>query len=289
MSGWLERWFGPEPARAYGVFRIAYGLVLLWWAGSFAVDAVLWFSDTGFGRLGLPAVEGGGPVLAILAVGGVGFAGCGLALDRFVRASAGLAFTCLSVLIWANPAVMNTGERLLVIYAVVLAVAPLVERGTQLAWPRLAIQWQMCAVYGLTVASKLKTPVWRNGEALEYALGLEIYRKAWVPDEFLRATELLQVASYATLVVQTCLAVLVWNRRLRPYVLAAGVGLHVSIEASMHVGMFSVAILLPYLLFWLHRDVRPGDVPADTGERGAGDSLPAPAGSSLPPVAAEVR
>jgi hypothetical protein len=45
------------------------------------------------------------------------------------------------------------------------------------------------------------------------------------------------------------IAVLVWNRRWRFWVLAAGVVMHVTMMVSMNVGFFSLAMFVLYLAF----------------------------------------
>jgi hypothetical protein len=52
-----------------------------------------------------------------------------------------------------------------------------------------------------------------------------------------------------TLAVEASLAVLVWNRKARPWVLALGVLMHVAIAINIMVGFFSMAILTSYLAF----------------------------------------
>ena len=42
---------------------------------------------------------------------------------------------------------------------------------------------------------------------------------------------------------------LVWNRRLRPWVIGTGVAFHLGIDVFLDIGFFSVAIYLAYLAF----------------------------------------
>ena len=53
--------------------------------------------------------------------------------------------------------------------------------------------------------------------------------------------------SYGTLVVELSLAILVWNRKLRPWVLLVGLSLHLGIEYSIRVGFYGFAITSMYL------------------------------------------
>jgi hypothetical protein len=57
------------------------------------------------------------------------------------------------------------------------------------------------------------------------------------------------VLTYATLVIEIALPVLLWNRRARPYVIAAGLALHLGIELTMAVGFFSATAVTLYLSF----------------------------------------
>jgi hypothetical protein len=55
--------------------------------------------------------------------------------------------------------------------------------------------------------------------------------------------------TYGTLAIEFSVPILVWNRRLRPWVMLAGVSLHLGIEYSIRVGFFSLAMLTLYLSF----------------------------------------
>jgi hypothetical protein len=60
---------------------------------------------------------------------------------------------------------------------------------------------------------------------------------------------LTNVLTFSTLVIELALAVLLWNRRARPYVVAAGIALHLGIEVTMAVGFFSLTAVTLYLSF----------------------------------------
>ena len=55
--------------------------------------------------------------------------------------------------------------------------------------------------------------------------------------------------TFGTLGLELALAIFVWNRTLRPWVLALGVTLHLSIGFSIMVGFFSMLMLTTYLTF----------------------------------------
>ena len=55
--------------------------------------------------------------------------------------------------------------------------------------------------------------------------------------------------TFGTLAIELSLGLLVWNRRLRPWILLAGVSLHLGIDYAIRVGFFSYAILVLYIAF----------------------------------------
>jgi hypothetical protein len=57
------------------------------------------------------------------------------------------------------------------------------------------------------------------------------------------------VLTYSALAVEASLAVGLWLPRLRYWVMAAGVGLHLGIEASLLIGWFSLAVIASYVVF----------------------------------------
>lgn len=58
-----------------------------------------------------------------------------------------------------------------------------------------------------------------------------------------------ELLTYGTLVLELSLAIFVWHRVLRPWVLTLGVTLHVAIDFSLVIGFFSMTILAAYLAF----------------------------------------
>jgi hypothetical protein len=62
---------------------------------------------------------------------------------------------------------------------------------------------------------------------------------------------------WGTLLLEFSIGILVWNRRLRPWVLGVGVLMHTGIMATMAVGFFSPSMFVLYLAF----------IPPDTARR----------------------
>jgi hypothetical protein len=66
----------------------------------------------------------------------------------------------------------------------------------------------------------------------------------------------MNVATWGTLTLELAAGILVWNRRLRPWVLAAGVLMHTGIMLTMNVGFFTPAMFVLYLAFVSPETVR---------------------------------
>ena len=63
--------------------------------------------------------------------------------------------------------------------------------------------------------------------------------------------------TFGTLAIEASLAILVWNRRARPWVIGAGVLMHGLIAINIMIGFFTMAMFVAYLAF----------APPDTMER----------------------
>jgi hypothetical protein len=70
-----------------------------------------------------------------------------------------------------------------------------------------------------------------------------------LPGFLIHSALLSNLMTYGTLAVEFSVPILIWNRRLRPWVMLVGVSLHLGIEYSIRVGFFSLAMLTMYLSF----------------------------------------
>jgi hypothetical protein len=160
--------------------------------------------------------------------------------------------------------VWNSGDVAVRIEALVLALSPCgaalsVDQARSAGtfwsarecpqWPVRLMQLQMSLIYLASALSKINGGAWPQGTAVSYALRLQdlalVSPPRWVTDSAL----LMNAATWGTLTVELSLAFLVWNHRLRPWVLAAGVVMHTIIMISIAVGFFTVAMFVLYLAF----------------------------------------
>ena len=62
--------------------------------------------------------------------------------------------------------------------------------------------------------------------------------------------------TYGTLTIELSLGLLIWVPRLRLYVLAAGVFLHLGIEYAMNIPLFAFLMMASYLSFLTPQDLK---------------------------------
>lgn len=109
-----------------------------------------------------------------------------------------------------------------------------------------AVQLFVSSIYltcGLTKLSAL----WLSGRVLREAL----YEYQHVYEQFIDIDEpwLFRAFALATVCIELLLAVGLWNRKTRPWAMAAGVAFHLGIEVLMPVRMFSYLMIGSYVLF----------------------------------------
>jgi hypothetical protein len=117
-------------------------------------------------------------------------------------------------------------------------------------WPLRLLQIQLTLIYLVSVQAKLSNRPWADGSASYFAWRTDgrwalLPTPGWLADNAI----LVNAATWGTLVIELAIAILVWNRRCRLWVLAAGVVMHVTMMVTMNVAFFSVAMFVLYLAF----------------------------------------
>jgi vitamin K-dependent gamma-carboxylase-like protein len=188
-----------------------------------------------------------------------------LVLGFHSRLAATLVFIGLVLFQRRNPFIVNAGDRLLSHLGFFLMLAP---SGAALSldrwrrtktefwkfperapWALRLVQIQVSLMYLATVWEKLQGETWLGGTAVAYAWGIGDLSRFAVPAFLRDSLPLVNFLTWSTLAIELALGVLVWVPRLRPWVLALGVALHLSIEVTMSVGFFSYAVFVAYLAF----------------------------------------
>lgn len=280
VDQWNRFWFAPTPTSTLALLRIAFGFAALAWGVSIAPDSLNFYGSEGVlpdpalpaGQFGLfNAFEGDWVVVA--GVGALIAASVATILGYHARLATIVIFVVMLSLRRRNPVVDNSGDNLLRIIGLFLMLAP---SGVSLSidrwrrardrfwqfperapWPVRLIQIQVSVVYLFSVWAKARSDDWLDGTAVFDTLRVGDITRFGIPYAWTDSLLIANVLTYATLVIELALAVLIWNRRARPWVIAAGIALHLFIEATVLVGFFGTAIFVSYVSF----------IPEDTAAR----------------------
>jgi predicted DCC family thiol-disulfide oxidoreductase YuxK len=272
-DAWNRFWFTPGSTSTLALFRIAFGVVVLAWTFSLAPSLFSFFSEGGllseqpdrgaeaWSLLELFPSDAAVTALYVLLVAGA----LSLLVGFRSRLAALVVFVCLVSFGRRNPMVLNSGDLLLSVLAFYLMLAPsgaalsvdrwLRNRTTfwelpeRSLWPLRLVQVQLSILYVAAVWEKVQGTTWNDGTAVSYAFRIEDLERFPLPDLVTGSLVLVNLLTFGTLAVELALGLLVWNRVLRPWVLLAGVGLHLGIDFTVRVGFFSYAVLVAYIAF----------------------------------------
>jgi Vitamin K-dependent gamma-carboxylase len=279
VDRWRIFWFRPEPAYPLGLIRIAFGAIVVAWTVSLLPDLYDLFGGHGVAPH-QPAVADQWGVFKTftsdqaLFIGWVVLLVCAVALTVgwHSRLAALAVFVLIVSFEYRDPSVFNSGDNLIRIEALILVLSPcgaalsLDQRRstgsfwsaqTRAVWPLRLLQIQLSLIYLATFQIRLSGHAWPQGTALSYALRLSDMLILPSPHWLTTNALLMNAATWGAMLLELSIGILVWNRRLRPWVLAAGVVLHSTIMITVAVGFFTPAMFVLYLAF----------VPADTVRR----------------------
>jgi hypothetical protein len=270
-AAWRRFWFQPQPTSTLALTRIAFGIVVLVWGVSLRPDLYAFFTDQG-----IPVAPSGRTALTLLSwsqspamVTAVWLVLIVVALSYTIglhtRIAGVLTFLCLLSLQRANPEILNSGDVLLRLIAFFMMFAPAgvalsvdrLRRGAEPFWtfPARApwalrlVQIQLSVLYVSTVWWKFQGETWNDGTALWYVWHLDQLSRFTMPGILTESLILVNVLTFGTLAMELAVGVLVWVRAARAWVLLAGVILHLAIEFTMNVGLFSWVVFVGYLAF----------------------------------------
>lgn len=256
MTGAWERfWFSTTSASTLAVVRITFALVVLAWTLSLTPDLATLFGPGGL-------VDGAKTYLAVyllLLAGAV----C-MAVGYRTRIASAVVFGALLWFDHVNPWASNSGDAVLRHLAFVLMLAPsgaalsldrLRARGALAEFPAVGIwslrlvQLQLSVIYLASVAAKLQGDAWQEGVAASLALGVPDAIRFPLPELVTSSPAAAHALTWGTIGLEAAIGLLVWNRRLRPWILGAGVCFHLMIDLALRAGFFSWAMLVCYLAF----------------------------------------
>lgn len=267
-----RRWaFDPVDTAPMAALRIACGLLVVGWTLSLLPDAHSFLSADGLttratgGPPGWWTVPVTSPYGALALLGAAALA---LTLGWRTRAASVLVAVLLIVLQRRNVYVLNSGDLLLRELALFVALMPAGEtwsldarrRGREqlrAPWGLRLLQVQVSVLYLSSVVAKLGGSSWQDGSAVGRVLQLEDLQRFVMPHLLATSVSFSAFATYGTLLVEAALVLGLWIPRVRWWVMAAGVAIHLGIEGTLLIGWFSLTVICCYLAF----------VPADVFRR----------------------
>ena len=276
VEAWNSFWFAPISTASLAVFRIAFGVIALAWSLSLLPQLSPFFTKSGilpeqpayggdlWGAWGLLGIFPSKGALVVVVVAMILASLC-LIFGFYSQLGAAVVFLGMMSLQRRNPFVFNAGDWLLRILAFYLIFAPtsaalsakhfLRNRREfwtfplRPPWALRLIQIQFSVVYLMAAWTKVQGTTWNHGLAVSYALRIEDIARLPVPLLITNSPLISNLLTFGTLALELALAILVWNRRLRPWVLLAGLSLHLGIEYSIRVGFYGLAITSMYLVW----------------------------------------
>ena len=298
MIGACRRWaFDPIDVAPMAALRIACGLLVLGWTISLLPDAQAFLADDGLtaravdGTAGWWTIPVASPygACALLAV-----AAAALALGWHTRIASVVVAFLLIVVQRRDVYVLNSGDLLLRELALFIALMPAGDtwsldarrRGSRprAPWALRLLQVQISVLYLFSVTAKLHGTSWQDGSAVGKALQLDDLQRLVLPQSLATSVSVSAVLTYGTLVVEAFLVVGLWLPRTRWIAIAAGIAIHLGIEATLLIGWFSLTVIACYLAF-VPAAVLRGLVerrPPIPGQRQAGEPQLRPPSSRVP-------
>lgn len=233
---------------------------------------ISWREPVGFGtswtlpRIGL--LNGvTDPRVGIAIFAGTIIAGLLTALGLWTRASSILFALGLVSIQHRNAAILHGGDTIMRVSALYLAIGPsgaacsldrligiwkgrLTQAPVLVSmWPQRLISYNVALLYLTTTWLKWGGGMWRNGTATYYPARLAEFYRFPVPHWF-NDFPMVYVTTYGTLITEFALGTLVFFKPLRKYVLICGVLMHLHIELSMNIPLFSYLMVSTYVCFY---------------------------------------
>ena len=288
---WNYFWFEPSPSNSFGLLRLAIGLLAMIAGLQLWPDRFAWFSEHGVlptplsDYFNVRAVDGPRPLnlfhvfhpdwfitlFFVLFIAATFLMTIGL----WSRLATLLVYLGLNVIHTRNAMVNTTGgDCVMLCMSFFLLLGPCgascsVDRllrvlagkeGDEpppfLPWPIRLAQLQVVIIYATTFLAKTRGQMWQNGMAMYYPYSLPEFHRFPIP--FIDANHiwLINLLTYGALAIEFALASLIFVPRLRLYVIAAGIVLHLGIEYSMNIPLFGWLMMASYLAFIKQRDIR---------------------------------
>jgi predicted DCC family thiol-disulfide oxidoreductase YuxK len=119
------------------------------------------------------------------------------------------------------------------------------------------MQIQMAVLFFYSAMEKMRWDEWWSGDAIWMAFATYEFYNPLLLKVLARQYWLVNVATYATILIELSYPFLIWQRRTRPYLLAGAVFLHLMFMILLRLVYFSLVMIVGHMSFlrpeWLQR------------------------------------
>ena len=285
---WNEFFFKPKSSITLGLFRMVFGFWTLGYGVLLFPERWTWFSNRGVLTASEAAAYNGGVGTYVhqndlLILPGADhwltpffiaylLAALCLTIGLWSRLSAALVWIGICALHARNAPIHNSGDTVMVVMAAYLILSPCgaacsvdrlirVFRGQEddappfvQPWAQRLMQLQITVLYFCAAMSKATGGQWQDGTAVYYPMHLP--ESVRFPVLGLDNIYVINLATWGTVAIEMALGTIVWVPRLRLYVLAGGVCLHMGIEYGMNIPFFSALMITSYINFLSASDIQ---------------------------------
>jgi len=273
-DGWQAFWFEERSTAALGIQRIVFGLLVFAWTLSFAGDVSDFLGPDALVR---PKAEAGPATWSAIDLfphssvwpwvvwGLLLLAAAALTVGWHTRIAALLVFVGVVAIEYRNTFVGNSGDALIRILALTMVLAPagaalsldrwrkhrdgFWDHPDRSLWVVRFMQVQLTVLYLASVWAKVRGTTWNDGTAVSIAQRISDLERFPLPSFLHTSLTWSNLLTYSTLGIELGIGVLVWNRKLRPWVLLVGAGFHLTLGYNLRLGFFVPALLTLYLAF----------------------------------------
>ncbi|MBO9729509.1 MAG: HTTM domain-containing protein [Chitinophaga sp.] len=113
-----------------------------------------------------------------------------------------------------------------------------------------SIMFQFCLIYIVSAMHKLHADVWFNGIAVYYTFMLDRFRGTPLNNALARNEFFVTFSTYFTVFFEMYFPVLVFVKKLKPYLVMMGLALHMGIYVFMMIYDFQFVFIFSYIIFF---------------------------------------
>jgi hypothetical protein len=277
-QAWDRFFFKPDTARVLGLYRIIFGLIVLYSFALTAKDVTMFFSDDGLLTSKASAEAFGPNYLTLLdwirgpwgvraALGAVFVSATLFTVGFHTRWSAVILYILVVSFHVRNGYVLQGGDTVIRTMLFFFMFSPAgaafsVDRlgrrlrspGNDLAetrfspWAQRMMQIQVAIIYLAATCGKMLGERYRDGSAMYYMLGrLDMHLPGL--EQLMNYPVVYTAMSVAAIAMEIPLPFLLWFRATRPYASLLGVALHAWIIVFMVIPVFGIVMIATYLAF----------------------------------------